>query len=476
MSGEVPGRNSSRHGAAAPGGEVYDVMAEGFGSDNRAQRAEPDPLEPWEFVTQHHSDVVEPEPSDGSETAEAQVTAPKPPPAESDPEPAPAPDHPAAPSEDESGVFDIERWDGPAERDVREPVEVEPESPPSQVSVGPAPTEVGPPPIEVYVHPRVPDLGSTTNGERHADVDVDQDADEGRLIDTDAIGDGYSADHAVGAPPQSAPFEDDETQYAAAQPSTDLADENELPVDGERPVEQLFETEIDMTPVDPAEMTGIWLTTITGYDSPVWLDGDPADPDDLDVDPLIADRLRDWADIWNTQWDPNTGWLPRARITDYEGLGEWLARRVKDVSGAVTVTLQLAHFGRSGVHVIPGPEEREPIGVRVANDYGVRMPVWVDSGGEFVTEYGVGSFSSEINARLEAWAEQFEANMDPQLGWCASELMTLHANEGRALAAEVAEELGPDYQVRLDLWELGGRGSGRGSDDRDGSDFDRGVL
>lgn len=225
--------------------------------------------------------------------------------------------------------------------------------------------------------------------------------------------------------------------------------------EGDEVPAELLETEIDTSPVGRDEMTGIWLTTEYGTDSPVRIDGEPMEPEELGVAPELADRLRDWADMWNTQWHPDSGWQPRARITDYEALGEWLARRVKDVSGAVTVTLQPGHLGRSGIREIPGPGEREPVVVRLMNDYGARVPVWVADGATFVTEFGVGSFSSEVNARLEAWAEEFLAFMDSESGWQAPDLAQAHAHAGRELAKDMQVELGPDYRVELVLWELG---------------------
>ncbi len=227
--------------------------------------------------------------------------------------------------------------------------------------------------------------------------------------------------------------------------------------EGQAPPPELVEDEIDTSPVSPDEMTGIWLTTQYGTESPVWLDGEPMEPEDLNIAPELIDRLRDWADMWNTQWHPDSGWQPRARITDYEALGEWLARRVKDASGAVRVTVQPGHLGRSGIHEIDAPEVREPMVVRLMNDYGRAVPVWTAGDGSFVTEFGVGSFSSEVNARLEAWAQEFEAFMDPQNGWQAADLAQGHADEGHDLARAMQEELGPDYRVELELWELEGR-------------------
>ncbi len=227
--------------------------------------------------------------------------------------------------------------------------------------------------------------------------------------------------------------------------------------EGEAPPEAPWENEIDTSPITAEEMTGIWLTTVWGQESPVWLDGQPVEPEELGIPAEIADRLRDWADMWNTQWNPDSGWEPRARITDYEALGEWLARRVKDACGPVRVSLQPAHLGRSGVRTIDGPEQREPVVLRLMNDYGARMPVRGPGGrpDEFVTEFGVGSFSSEINARLEAWAQEFAAFMDPRTGWSAPELAAGHAQEGADLVHAMQAELGPDYRVELVLWELG---------------------
>lgn len=218
------------------------------------------------------------------------------------------------------------------------------------------------------------------------------------------------------------------------------------------PQDAPWECDIDTSLVPRAEMTGIWLTTEAHRESPLRLDGQPAEPEDLRLPADIADRLRDWSDQWRAEWSDAAGWSPRARIGDYEALGHFLARRVKDHVGAVDVTLQLAPLGRAGVERIAPSARRDAIVVRLANDYGRRFPVV----GDFVTDSGVGSFSAELNAKLEGWAGHFADHMDPVLGWDDRRAARDHAAFAGELAADMADELGPDYRVELDLWEVGG--------------------
>lgn len=199
-------------------------------------------------------------------------------------------------------------------------------------------------------------------------------------------------------------------------------------------------------------MTGLWLTTEADRESPLRIDGEPIEPEELNLPPDIADRLRDWSDQWRAEWDDAQGWLPRARIGDYEALGHWLARRVKDGAGAVDVTLQLAHLGRAGVERIEAHGRRRPIVVHLVNAHGRAFPVQ----GDFVTDSGVGSFSAELNAKLEGWAAHFADHMDPVTGWDGPRAARDHAAFGAELAGEMAAELGADYRVELDLWELAG--------------------
>ncbi|WP_157087373.1 hypothetical protein [Piscicoccus intestinalis] len=210
--------------------------------------------------------------------------------------------------------------------------------------------------------------------------------------------------------------------------------------------------DVDTSLVPPEEMRGVWLVTETGRESPLRLDGQPIEPEDLALPADIAYRLLDWSDQWQAEWDDARGWLPRARIGDFEALGRWLARRVKDSVGAIEVTLEPPHLGRAGLERIEAARTRPPIVVRLENDYGAPFPVW----GDFVTESGVGSFSSELNLKLEGWAAHFEDHMDSVTGWDDPAAARDHAAFAAELAADMADELGPDYRVELDLWELTG--------------------
>lgn len=198
-------------------------------------------------------------------------------------------------------------------------------------------------------------------------------------------------------------------------------------VDVEHP-EHDYPDGIDTSPVDPTEVTGLFLTTTVESASPLWFDGEPVDPEEAGVDEELADHLRDWLDGWRRDWDPVRGWLPRARISDYEALGRWLARRVKDAVGGVRVTLQLAHLGRSSLEEIDPADIRASIPVRLDADAPGELPVV----GDFVTSSGVvGCFSSEVNVRLDAWAQ-------------AGGIDEIEASRLRDL---MREELGGDYRV-----------------------------
>lgn len=186
--------------------------------------------------------------------------------------------------------------------------------------------------------------------------------------------------------------------------------------------------DIDTTPVDPSDVTGLFLTTAHDAPTPLWFDGESVTPDEVGIPAELADHLYDWLDLWRRDWDPVMGWQPRARIADYEALGIWLARRVKDAVGGVRVTVQLAHLGVSSLAEVPPALDREPLPVLLDPTTPAELPVQ----GDFVTLDGVvGCFTSEVNTRLSAWAA--DGGADEQEKARLVDLMTV--------------ELGPDYRV-----------------------------
>ncbi|GAB48308.1 DUF402 domain-containing protein [Mobilicoccus pelagius] len=187
--------------------------------------------------------------------------------------------------------------------------------------------------------------------------------------------------------------------------------------------------DIDTTPVDPSEVTGVLLTTETGRESPLYFDGRPIEPEELDLSPELVDHLRDWSDRWTRDFDPVRGWQPRAVIADYEALGRWLGRRVKDEVGGLAVTVQLAHLGRSSLFPIAAAEDRPAEVVELDADAPGELPVR----GDVVTRVGtVGCFTSEVNARLLDWRALGGAD----------------EAEADELRRFMSDELGPDYEVR----------------------------
>ncbi|GMA40931.1 DUF402 domain-containing protein [Mobilicoccus caccae] len=303
----------------------------------------------------------------------------------------------------------------------REPdADVAVEDPPEDASwtfEAPEPAEQAAPPVAE--HPaEVDDTGEEDLLAVWADENRDRplvpevEADDGPAVEIEREDDDLPVEDDVEW--NSAPYASGEADYPHSGPSVarDFAD-----VEG-----------IDTSPVDPSEITGLLVTTETGRESPLWFDGRSVDPEEVDITGELADHLRDWTDRWNRDFDPVRGWHPRAVIGDYEALGRWLGRRVKDEVGGLTVTLQLAHLGRSSLTEIPAADERDPeiveLDPRVDGDLPVR--------GDIVTLAGtVGCFSSEVNTRLSAWAESGGGD----------------EVEAEELRWFMGSELGPDYRV-----------------------------
>ncbi len=267
--------------------------------------------------------------------------------------------------------------------------------------------------------------------DEHRDPLVHVDVDDGPAAEVDRDGDGFddlAGDGADGVDGDvgDIPVPVSDVEWNAAPSQYGEADY----VSSSRDVSRDLEAAegIDTSPVDPVEVTGLLLTTETGRESPLWFDGRPIDPEEVELSGELADHLRDWSDRWNRDFDPVRGWAPRASICDYEALGRWLACRVKDEVGGLTVTLQLAHLGRSSLTEIAAADVRHPALIQLDPAAPGELPVV----GDIVTLNGtVGCFSSEVNARLAEWAasggtDDVEAE---KLRWMMS------------------SELGPGYRV-----------------------------
>lgn len=91
-----------------------------------------------------------------------------------------------------------------------------------------------------------------------------------------------------------------------------------------------------------------------------------------------------------------------------------------------------------------------PLRVKLMNEYTMRWPLWIPDGPAAEGDLPV---SDGLAADLKAWARTFNEHFDWQRGWDDSALIPGHALEAQRLRLALAEELGPDYEVVLDLWE-----------------------
>ena len=207
----------------------------------------------------------------------------------------------------------------------------------------------------------------------------------------------------------------------------------------------------------------VHVMTEPGFDTPIWVDGIPTQPEELGLSGEVADRIRDWAcvrDVVREGADAApegtvamlADWMGVCELDGrYELLGRWVGNRVKDAVGSTTVVLHLdpPHPGdrrRPAPVVVPPRGQRTPVRVRLMNEHGVDLPVW----GDAVTAWGVGRFSPALEERLRAWARQWAELADPtDDSPLDPDLLRAHEQEGAALRDALARELGPDHDVVL---------------------------
>lgn len=91
--------------------------------------------------------------------------------------------------------------------------------------------------------------------------------------------------------------------------------------------------------------------------------------------------------------------------------------------------------------------------VRLMNDYGASWPLWRRDGLSDESEWPI---STELTKRLKAWAAQFDTHFHYERGWDDPVRCREHLSEGRELHRRLSEELGPSFEVTIDLWETNG--------------------
>ena len=85
------------------------------------------------------------------------------------------------------------------------------------------------------------------------------------------------------------------------------------------------------------------------------------------------------------------------------------------------------------------------------NEYTVAWPLWNEVGPARRSEFPL---PERLALRLEHWARHFNEHFDPDSGWDDHTLKDLHRIEALELRGQVSVELGPEYIVTLDLWEV----------------------
>lgn len=88
--------------------------------------------------------------------------------------------------------------------------------------------------------------------------------------------------------------------------------------------------------------------------------------------------------------------------------------------------------------------------VRLMNEYTVRWPLWGQLGPLSEGELKV---SDPVARELKAWARSFNEHFDWQRGWDDPAIAAAHALEATRLRDALQADLGPQYDVVLDLWE-----------------------
>lgn len=88
--------------------------------------------------------------------------------------------------------------------------------------------------------------------------------------------------------------------------------------------------------------------------------------------------------------------------------------------------------------------------VRLMNEYTVEWPLWTTGG---LTREGELPVSELLAQELKAWARTFDEHYHWESGWDRQEVAEAHAKEAVRLRRALQADLGPQYEITLDLWE-----------------------
>lgn len=91
------------------------------------------------------------------------------------------------------------------------------------------------------------------------------------------------------------------------------------------------------------------------------------------------------------------------------------------------------------------------IRIRLMNEYTIEWPLWVADG---PAQEGDLPVTEPLAGELKAWARAFNEHYDWQQGWDDPKRADGHAQEAERLQRALQADLGHDYEVVLQLWEV----------------------
>lgn len=91
-----------------------------------------------------------------------------------------------------------------------------------------------------------------------------------------------------------------------------------------------------------------------------------------------------------------------------------------------------------------------PIAVRMFNEYGCSWPFF---GPDSLMDQQEFPLPPELTDRVLTWTRDFDRHYLEERGWPSLEHRNAAYREGRHLAQDVQEAVGPDVEIRFQFWE-----------------------